>query len=202
MPMQNEIFSGAFSHPVLSSQAVFRTVMEAMARPARIVSVKSDAAAPEPLCDAAAALALTLSDADTPLWLSPSLSASAAPAWLTFHTGAPMAQARLDAVFAFFARQDGWPKADGFSLGSDLYPDRSPTLVIEVEALTGGPMLVAEGPGIEALQRLSPKGLPPGFLEERALNRSFYPRGHDLILVCDSDLICLPRTTRLALREV
>lgn len=196
------IFTGAFATPVLTAQSAFRALMDAMARPARILSLKSDASAPAPACPALAALALTLADADTPLWLSPSLAGSAFARWLSFQTGAPLVTDRLEAMFAFAAREDALSDFSGFSLGSDAYPDRSTTLVIEVDALCGGAPLLAEGPGIDGVAPLSPRGLPAGFLEERAMNRSLYPRGTDLVLVSGSDCLCLPRTTRLKPEEV
>lgn len=197
METEAQVFSGGFAAPVLASQSVFRVVMEALARPARILSLTTDAEAPAPACPAIAALALTLADADTPVWLSPSLEGSAFARWLAFQTGAPLVRERIEAMFAFAAEADGFPDMSGFSLGSDLYPDRSATLVIEIEALHGGRPMRAEGPGIEGVQTLAPRGLPAGFLEERTLNRSLYPRGIDLILVSGCALIGLPRTTRL-----
>ena len=65
-----------FSEPVLASQAVFRTVMEAMARPGQIAEIGVALAPPAPLGIAAAALALTLLDFETPVWLDPKLAAA------------------------------------------------------------------------------------------------------------------------------
>lgn len=195
-------FSGGFSAPVPAAQSVFRTLMEAMARPARVVTVACETAvAPAPAGALIAALALTLADHDTPVHLSPALAASAFPHWLAFHTGAPLAASRLDATFAFCALADGLPPLEGFALGSDLYPDRSVTVIAELPSLTGGPRLAAKGPGIRDTARLAPAGLPDGFLAERALNRSLFPRGIDLVLVSGDALLCLPRTTRLSAEE-
>ena len=52
----------AFDDPALASQAVFRTVMEAMARPGLPRPLASQLAAPPPLSATAAAVALTLLD--------------------------------------------------------------------------------------------------------------------------------------------
>ena len=55
----------AFADPARASQAVFRSVMDAMARPGAIVATGGLARAPQPLGLAAAAVALTLLDYDT-----------------------------------------------------------------------------------------------------------------------------------------
>lgn len=201
MPAETEVFTGGFADPVLSAQSAFRTLMDAMAGPARVVSVVPEAEAPFPACRAMAAIALTLADHETAVWLSPMLAASAFPRWLSFHTGAAVGDDRMAADFVFFARTDGFPDLSGVALGSDAYPDRAATLVVEVEALVGGEPLVARGPGIRDAQTLAPMGLPGDFLAAWSLNRSLYPRGIDLILVCGADILCLPRTTRLAKRE-
>ena len=77
-----------FADPVLASQAAFRAIMDAMASPGSIVAVDGLAHAPRPLGRAAAAVALTLLDYETPVWLDPLLAPSPdITDWLRFHTG-------------------------------------------------------------------------------------------------------------------
>ena len=79
----------AFEDPALASQAVFRTVMEAMARPGLARPLPCGLAVPPPLLPTAAAVALTLLDYETPFWLDPALAeAGEVAAWIRFHTGA------------------------------------------------------------------------------------------------------------------
>jgi len=78
-----------FADPVRDSQAVFRAVLDAMARPGRVHEVAAPADPPPPLGRAAAAVLLTLVDAETPLFLDP--FAEAARDWVLFHCGAPLA---------------------------------------------------------------------------------------------------------------
>lgn len=195
------IFTGGFADPVLQGQAAFRAVMDAMANPARIRETDGTPSAPGGVPSAMAALALALVDHDTPVTLGESLRASAFPAWLAFQTGAPMAETAFDAAFALFTRADGFPGFEGFPIGSDEYPDRSVTLIIEVEALEGGPDLTARGPGIRDSITIAPKGLPADFLARWQENGALFPRGIDLVLVEGQRFLCLPRTTRLQIRE-
>ncbi len=94
----SETIDGGFADPVFDAQAVFQAVMDAMARPGTMSAVRPLAAPPQPLSPMAAAVALTLCDHDTPLWLDPALQASAAVrSYLAFHTGAPAANTPSDA---------------------------------------------------------------------------------------------------------
>ena len=58
-----------FADKVLSAQSTFRSVMEAMARPGTVQQIRAVAGAPAPLMRGTAAIALTLFDHDTPIWL-------------------------------------------------------------------------------------------------------------------------------------
>ena len=153
-----------FSDPVLASQAVFRTVMEAMARPGQIAEIGVAIAPPAPLGIAAAALALTLLDFETPVWLDPTFAAPPEiDGWLKFHTGAPRAADPARAAFAFIAEPAAMPPFDAFALGSVEYPDRSTTLVLEVETLTDGDAFHLSGPGIKGSRGLAAAPLPTDF---------------------------------------
>src|SRR5262249_60503765 len=80
----------AFADPVRTSQAVFRAVMDAMAHPGSIVATCGLAQAPQPLGLAAAAVALTLFDYETPMWLDAALApAPEIAGWLRVHNRAP-----------------------------------------------------------------------------------------------------------------
>src|SRR5690606_9187527 len=97
--------SAGFADPVRDAQGCFRAIMNALARPGTLQRIDPGALEPPaPLTPTAAAVALTLFDYDTPIWLDPSLARSAAvAAFLRFHTGAPIVADALEAAFALVA---------------------------------------------------------------------------------------------------
>jgi alpha-D-ribose 1-methylphosphonate 5-triphosphate synthase subunit PhnH len=129
---------GGFSDPVFDAQATFRAVMDAMAEPGTRRPAKAVAIPPAPLSPTAAALALTLCDQDTALWLDTSLADEPVVAWLRFQTGATIVDDPAQAHFAFVADPASMPRLDAFAQGSQDYPDRSTTLVMIVDALENG----------------------------------------------------------------
>lgn len=198
MGIASDSLAGGFNDPVFQGQAVFRQVMDAMARPGTLKTLSDDAGAPAPLGAAAGALALTLLDHDTPVWLSANLQKSATPGWLSFHTGAPLAQEKVEARFAFVGAGATLPSFGLFSAGTQDYPDRSATLIIEIAGFEGPSALKLTGPGIAGGRTIHPQGLPEGFLRQWADNHVLFPRGVDVVLTADNRFLCLPRTTRIS----
>ena len=79
-----------FAEPVLDAQRVFRAVMEALARPGTVQALACALTPPAPLTPELAAVALTLVDHETPLWLDGGLRAAPGVAeYRRFHAGAP-----------------------------------------------------------------------------------------------------------------
>jgi alpha-D-ribose 1-methylphosphonate 5-triphosphate synthase subunit PhnH len=181
-----------FEDPVRDAQGCFRAVLDAMAHPGRIVQVPVALPAQLPLGPAAASVALSLCDIDTPVWLDAVSAGSAG--YLAFHCGAPLAETPAGASFALIADADALPPLDGFALGSDEFPERSATLVIEVAGLTNDRGMTLRGPGI-----LNVTGLPARFWSERTALAELFPRGLDVLFVCGSALAALPRSTRIDL---
>lgn len=188
----------AFADPVFDAQVTFRTVMNAMARPGTVASVRCDLSPPAPLSLGAAAIALALLDYETPFWLDQPLADSSSVAqWLRFHTGAPQVDDPSQAAFAFVADPENAPAFDRFALGSMEYPDRSTTLVMQVEGLSNLPSLRLFGPGIAETRSFSATPLPDNFLTQIERNRAIFPRGIDLVFVTDDAIAALPRSTRV-----
>ncbi|MCO6184644.1 phosphonate C-P lyase system protein PhnH [Rhizobium sp. L1K21] len=202
MALANASLDGGFQDAVFESQAVFRGLMDAMSRPGTIQTLETPAKAPGALSAAQSAILLCLADPDTSVWLSPSLYAQDALGWISFHSGAPVTHSMSNANFAFLGLGEALPDFLGFANGTQEYPDRSTTIIIELPALTGGQALVAAGPGIENEIDMSPSGLPDNFVRRWSANHGLFPRGVDLIFTCGSTVMCLPRSTQLKQREV
>jgi alpha-D-ribose 1-methylphosphonate 5-triphosphate synthase subunit PhnH len=190
--------SAGFTDKVLSAQSTFRSVMEAMARPGSVQRVAAEVGAAAGLMPAVAAIALTLCDHDTPVWLDPQLEAKGVAEWLKFHTGAPVTAASADASFALVTDAAALPALDSFALGSSEYPDRSTTVILQVESLSGGRAYDLRGPGIDGVATLNATIAPDDLFERLAVNASLFPRGIDVVLVHGDALVAIPRTTRLA----
>lgn len=188
-----------FDDPSLGSQAVFRLALHALSHPGRAVDLPSVAQLPTHGYGAAALLLLTLLDSDCTLWLSPSLAGSNAQAWLRFHTGCIVVQDPAQARFLWLAAGDTWPDLQTLDLGSDEYPDQSATCVMEVTLPheTGDAEWTLEGPGIATQQTLAAQGLPEDFAAQWVVNGTRFPRGVDVFLATQTQLLGLPRTTRL-----
>ncbi|MHC5652448.1 phosphonate C-P lyase system protein PhnH [Stappia sp. ICDLI1TA098] len=193
--------AGGFAEPVFGAQGVFRVLMDATARPGTVVPLAVEVAPPAPLGVGAGAIALALCDADTPVWLSPSLRGDTVAAWIAFQCGAPLSDDEGKADFAFAPAAEA-PGLCALSQGSQEYPDRSTTLVLEIEALEGGERLTLQGPGIDGSRVIAPRGLPADFLAARADNRLLFPRGIDVVLVAGSEILALPRSTVIAATDM
>src|SRR6266704_3437635 len=98
----------------------------AMAVPGNVQRIEAAAGVPAAMMRGTAAIALTLFDHDTPLWLDPSMSGtSEVTKWLKFHTGAPVIADSSICSFALIGDARSLPGLDRFAFGSNEYPDRS-----------------------------------------------------------------------------
>ena len=185
-----------FADPVIDAQSAFRSVMDAFAHPGRIVTLTTQIEGPRPLMPGTAAIALTLFDHDSPVWMD-APDAEKTIEWLRFHTAAPVVTDPKTCAFAIATDGQGLRPFEQFNLGSDDYPDRSTTIILQVETLTRGPMMQLSGPGIETRRSIAPHPVPLDTCERLAANRMLFPRGVDLLLVCGSDVVAIPRSVRV-----
>ena len=187
-----------FADKVKSAQSTFRAVMEAMARPGSVQQVVAAVGTPMPMMRGTAAIALTLFDHDTPIWLDPKMSETSEVAkWLKFHTSAPVVADSSICSFALIGDAAALPDLSRFALGTNEYPDRSTTLVVQVNNLTRGEVYELVGPGIDGSAVLQAIIEPKNLFERLAVNGSLFPRGIDVVLVADDAIVAIPRTTRL-----
>lgn len=183
----------ALADPVHDSQRVFRAILEATSHPGRLITLPLAPVGPGTLSLAATAVLLTLADRDTPVWLAADLDTPDIQDFLRFHAGCPLVPDCGQATFAV-ASFANLPTLDGFNVGTDAFPDRAATLLLEVPALEGGPARTWRGPGIETAQEVGIAGLDGRFWSQWAGNHALFPCGIDIVFTAGSRLCALPRS--------
>jgi alpha-D-ribose 1-methylphosphonate 5-triphosphate synthase subunit PhnH len=183
----------AFANPVFDSQRSFRELLQAMARPAAPRDLPVLPPSPAPIAPAAMAILLTLCDATTSVWLQQ--PEDEAVRHLRFHAGLKLAENPADADFALITDPASMPPLTAFALGDPRYPDRSASLIVQVDGFrTEGDARFA-GPGIRTTATLAIDGLPEHFWPQRATLASRLPLGIDMYFVAAQQVVGLPRTT-------
>lgn len=190
----------AFAEPVRESQLAFRKIMEAVARPGTRADFGSAVEPPAGLGVAAATVALTLFDFETTVWLEPALRGGEVETWVRFHCGCPLTLDAGEAAFAIVTDIGSAPRLSAFNLGDAKYPDRSTTLILQVEGLDGGEPVTLTGPGIKDQAVVAPRGLPEGFWSQMQDNNAKFQFGVDVLLVSGGALIGLPRSSQIQIQ--
>ncbi|MFC4259490.1 phosphonate C-P lyase system protein PhnH [Marinobacter lacisalsi] len=188
----DELCTG-LAEPVSQSQQIFRQVLTALSEPGTRLTL-APVPAPKGIHSAAYQVCLALLDADTPLWVSDSLATPSLLNSLRFHCGCRVTHRREEAIFAVASPGD-LESIAGFSPGSHEYPDRSTTVILQVDHLhSTGPWRLS-GPGIEQPKQVGIEGLANHWPAWLRSNRASFPLGVDLLLTDGNSLMGLPRTT-------
>jgi alpha-D-ribose 1-methylphosphonate 5-triphosphate synthase subunit PhnH len=188
----NTPISAGFQAPVDGCQITFRAALEALSRPGRTQTVAPPAETPVGTSAAAYALLLSLTDHHTPVWLAEPQGPLAQA--LRFHTGCPITADPAAASFALLHPSMG-PALTDFPAGDDHGPERSATLIVEVERLDQGASRQLRGPGIATTQTLLCAALDQRFLSAWHTNQARFPAGVDVFLTAGRSIVGLPRTT-------
>jgi alpha-D-ribose 1-methylphosphonate 5-triphosphate synthase subunit PhnH len=197
-----------FNDLATGSQAVFRSVLQAWSHPGRCVPLHSDAHHPCPGQPTSAAVLLALLDAETRLWLSPTLAGSPAEHWLRFHTGCVVVPLASDADWIWAAHLGELPPLAELPTGSDVCPESAATCIVDVSTLSDSPTpspttWQLSGPGILTTATLTITDATAGpealaqFAALRTANQALFPRGVDVMLATATHVVGLPRTTRI-----
>ncbi len=188
---------------VFTSQRLFRLLLDAMARPGKIVPLPAlDLDPPQGLTCFMAGLAFTLLDRETSFAVLPGCEPWSR--YLLLNSGS-RAAAVSEAEFIIVDGQADLPSLLDVRRGDLLFPDRGATLMIMLSGIGaeyGDIGLALQGPGVFGVRTVHLSGLCPANLERVIdLNREF-PLGVDLIL-SDSRgaLVCIPRSSTI-IREV
>ena len=179
---------GGFADAPVQSARAFRNILNALARPGTLCPL-SGATPPAPLSVAAGTILLTLCDSTTPLHLAGAADCQPVRDWVAFHIGAPIACA--DAAQFALGRWTDLQPVDRFSIGQPDYPDRSATLIVEMDALCGDGAQLS-GPGIRSTAPLS---LPE--IAAFEANRALFPLGFDCLFTSGAEIAGLPRSTHV-----
>ncbi|ANY16929.1 phosphonate C-P lyase system protein PhnH [Bordetella pseudohinzii] len=183
-----------FAAPVDEAQASFRQALDALAQPGRVTAMPGSQALPPGMGRAMTALLLTLADADTPVWLPPGLHPAVA-AYLRFHCGCPLTEEAALATFVAVPAGHAAPALSQLAQGDPAYPDRSATLILEVDGLAQDAGARLAGPGIAGRRQLAVQGLPEGFWAEWGRNHQRFPLGVDVFFTRAEQMSGLPRST-------
>lgn len=180
------------SNNIHTSQQYFRHILHAMSEPGTPVTL-AQSPVWQQLNAASVGVLLTLCDQNTPVYLSPSLAQTDTSAAVQFHTHAAITHAEA-AQFVFVQASEF--NAAAYMHGDEIYPEQSATVVIQVEGLTGGTTLTLTGAGIQTEKTIAPV-LSEALLDYYRTQGQRYPLGIDTILTCGTQLMAIPRSTRL-----
>lgn len=189
-----------FVDMAVESSHAFRAIMQAMARPGRVMEIRGDIAAPEPLFASTALVVLTLCDFQTPVWLAPELRGDNVMHYLRFHTGAPITEDASKALFIIATAGPGLPAPGVLLQGTHEYPDRSATLVIQATGFAPSSVVIS-GPGIRGSAHFGVAGIENAFWSPMAENHARFPVGIDVIFAAPRVVAALPRSTAISMLE-
>ena len=184
-----------FDNDVIESQRCFKKTMKAMSEPGHLVTLDG-LKTTDDISPATFNLALTLIDQDISVWVSPELSTTTFIDNLRFYCGCKIVSSPLEADFVFI-RLTAWKDLEGLKQGTEEYPDRFPTLIIESNGLAAEGNIELSGPGIKDVREVGIKDITPQQIKLFQRNQQRFPMGYDFLLTDGEQLMALPRTTQL-----
>lgn len=191
---------GGFDDVPSESAGMFRAVLDAMSHPGTMQNQYTGLTPPAPLLPTCAAVILTLVDNDTPLWLAPELMGDNVVRYLKFHTGATLVNDANEAAFAVFLASE-IPDLNQFQMGTSEYPDRSATMIIQIDGHGDAAPINLCGPGIERRQEFSVPGLDEAFWRKVRSNNNRFPLGLDFVFCLKDGIAACPRSSEIMLEE-
>ncbi|HWR29680.1 MAG TPA: phosphonate C-P lyase system protein PhnH [Negativicutes bacterium] len=199
----NSVIESSFDK-VFDTQKIFRVLLDVMARPGTMQElVLPPLNAPRGFHRHTAAIAFTLLDEATTFGLIPYNEEW--ERYIRLNTGA-CREENCRADYLIVQGGNVWPECERFNRGSLASPEKSSTLIVNVESITeeaqAETALLLKGPGIEATNRVGLRGLHERNIQAvKELNNEF-PLGVDVILVDAAGKVCaLPRSVRIDLEE-
>jgi len=193
-----------FADIAQTSQKVYRCALNAMSYPGRLFELSHDASTPKDTDQVVSGLLLALLDSETSLWCSDKERLANACEWLQFHTDCVVLDSPEQADFLWMTSISDFPNLALLKAGTDEYPDRSATCIIEVPKLSekSDDFFTLKGPGIQFEGELHIKGWSnkdhKEWLSLWTQNHQLFPCGVDVYLSDGQHLLGLPRSTKLS----
>jgi alpha-D-ribose 1-methylphosphonate 5-triphosphate synthase subunit PhnH len=194
---------------VFDSQAIFRTILLAMARPGSIGGISvSDPRCPLPSCQVVAGILRTLLSHEVSFAVVPGLAgnptaATELGAYLAEATGGQLCPIEAADYVVLLGAPPG-----GLFLslrrGQPAYPDESATLIASLPSFApgSGVSLALAGPGVTPGTRLELAGWSAQDVATMTAVNAEPPLGIDLILATPhGQVACIPRSIRLTLND-
>ena len=200
--MQSSDLIPAFSDPVEGSQNVFRVLLKALSEPGQIHDLTPSNQTHqihqlEELSQAGYALALTLLDSSTTVWLSPHFSHPKIRQNLAFHCGCQFVDQPEAAMFAFLTANES-EVLTRLQVGTDRDPELSCTAIVQLDQLTPFSTEVQStwtGPGIKDHRHVA-LDINKDFWTIREQKNQF-PRGIDVFFIAQNSVLGLARSTHV-----
>jgi alpha-D-ribose 1-methylphosphonate 5-triphosphate synthase subunit PhnH len=182
-----------------ASQRCFRSLLDALAHPGKLVTLTE----PEAVAAGAAVIALALADIETPVAVAGDEERAADVSEATRAPLVPVAEARLVALLHPTAElvgqcQTGSAEAPEHGSKVGLGCSRLTPAEADAPAPPGAVKLVLEGPGVPGTRRLFVEGIGRDVFDAVARANRDFPAGLDAWLVsAEGVVVGLPRSTRV-----
>jgi len=199
--MKADVLTGGFNDAAKESANAFRVMLDALSRPGTVQKIPDYIKPPAPLSSNTAAVLLTLVDHDTSLWLAPEMDNEAVKRFLQFQTGVQLVSEPSAADFALVSSTDIL-SFDNFSIGTAEYPDRSATLIIQIEKSGNAMPVRFSGPGVKSSQDFNANGLGETFWKQVQQNNKCFPLGLDFMFCLSEGIAACPRSTTVTINEL
>lgn len=189
--------------PVFDAQRHFRLLLDATARPGKLLSLNDvSISPPEGLSRAAALMGFALLDPDASFWMEAQHEREIE--YLRLHTGARLTPME-EADFLFFMTEAPPAPIIHARVGSLEYPEHGASLVLQVQRLSEavlpqGIALELQGPGVSGRLQRHVQGVPEAVWQAIQQQNHEYPLGVDTYLVdAQNQLMCLPRSNHFSI---
>lgn len=185
----------------IHAQLIFRRVLEAMARPGRVVQLP-DMRQDAPSGNKYACLLLfTLLDSYVSFKIlsgNNHTDYEKLSTYISINSGSPESELEdADFILVFGGSSGGL--VSSMKKGTAKYPDKSATVIYDVESVGGGSTTLSlSGPGIFSVQNLALEGIQEEEIGDLIRANGDFPLGIDVIFSDkDGKIACLPRSTAI-----